>query len=97
MFSAPFEHFSYQEHKDQVSKRIAGLRTTFRRSDFFETRGGEPRVFMNTTNNLDKVSRHAGLDRDDVSRVLEEEGVGAFVKSFDELLDTLGQKAETLI
>jgi transaldolase len=39
----------------------------------------------------------AGIDLDDVSRVLEEEGVGAFVKSFDELLDTLGQKAETLI
>ena len=38
----------------------------------------------------------AGIDLDDVSRVLEEEGVGAFVKSFDELLDTLGQKSETL-
>ena len=38
----------------------------------------------------------AGVDLGDVARVLEEEGVGAFVKSFDELLGTLGQKAEAL-
>tara|TARA_Y100000310_G_scaffold268204_2_gene280700 strand:+ start:1423 stop:2514 length:1092 start_codon:yes stop_codon:yes gene_type:complete len=37
-----------------------------------------------------------GVDLDDVSRVLEEEGVGAFVKSFVELLETLGQKADEL-
>jgi transaldolase len=38
----------------------------------------------------------AGVDLGDVARVIEEESVGAFVKSFDELLGTLGQKAESL-
>ncbi len=38
----------------------------------------------------------AGVDLDDVGRRLEEEGVAAFAKSFDELLDTLGTKAEAL-
>jgi len=37
--------------------------------------------------------RNAGVDLDDVTRVLEDEGVSAFVKSFDELLDALGDKA----
>jgi transaldolase len=37
-----------------------------------------------------------GVDLADVSRVLEEEGVTAFVKSFDELLDTLTEKAHGL-
>jgi transaldolase len=35
----------------------------------------------------------AGVDMADVSRVLEEEGVAAFVKSFDELLQSLTDKA----
>ena len=38
----------------------------------------------------------AGVDLEDVGRRLEDEGVAAFEKSFDELLDTLGTKAEAL-
>jgi len=38
----------------------------------------------------------AGVDLDDVGRRLEDEGVAAFEKSFDELLGTLGAKAEQL-
>ncbi len=38
----------------------------------------------------------AGSDLDDVGRRLEDEGVAAFEKSFDELLGTLGVKAEQL-
>lgn len=34
-----------------------------------------------------------GVDLDDVARVLEDEGVAAFVKAFDELLSSLDQKA----
>jgi transaldolase len=37
-----------------------------------------------------------GVDLDDVGRVLEEEGVSAFVKSFDEVLTTLGDSADEL-
>jgi transaldolase len=36
-----------------------------------------------------------GVDLDDVSRVLEEEGVAAFVKAFEELVSSLDQKAQT--
>ena len=35
-----------------------------------------------------------GVDVDDVTRVLEDEGVAAFEKSFDELLEALTTKAE---
>jgi transaldolase len=38
----------------------------------------------------------AGVDLDDVARVLEEEGVSAFAKSFEELLTTLEEKARSL-
>jgi transaldolase len=38
----------------------------------------------------------AGVDMDDVSAVLEDQGVSAFTKSFDELLQTLTDKATTL-
>ena len=38
----------------------------------------------------------AGVDLDDVSRVLEEQGVSSFAKSFDELITSLATKAETL-
>jgi len=34
------------------------------------------------------------VDLADVARVLEDEGVAAFAKSFDELLGSLGEKAE---
>jgi transaldolase len=37
-----------------------------------------------------------GVDLDDVGRRLEDEGVAAFAKAFDELLGTLGEKAELL-
>ena len=37
-----------------------------------------------------------GVDMDDVSRTLEDEGVAAFVKSFDELMQTLHDKANAL-
>jgi transaldolase len=36
-----------------------------------------------------------GIDLDDVARVLEDEGVTAFIKAFDELLSSLDQKAQT--
>ena len=36
-----------------------------------------------------------GVDLDDVARVLEEEGVSAFVKSFDELLGSLSEKVDS--
>lgn len=36
-----------------------------------------------------------GIDLDDASRVLEDEGVTAFVKSYDELIASLDQKAQT--
>ncbi|MDD9368630.1 MAG: transaldolase [Acidimicrobiales bacterium] len=38
----------------------------------------------------------AGVDMDDVGRVLEEQGVSSFAKSFDELTTSLATKAETL-
>ena len=44
---------------------------------------------------LDRL-RELGVDLDDVGRVLEEEGVSAFVKSFDEVLTTLGDSADEL-
>lgn len=37
-----------------------------------------------------------GVDLDDVSRVLEDQGVASFAKSFDELIDSLAAKAEEL-
>jgi transaldolase len=37
----------------------------------------------------------AGVDMDDVEQTLEDEGVGAFFKSFDELLQQLTDKAAT--
>jgi transaldolase len=40
--------------------------------------------------------REAGVDLDEVARLLEEQGVAAFEKSFDELLETLGAKADDL-
>jgi transaldolase len=38
----------------------------------------------------------AGVDLDDVSRVLEDQGVASFAKSFDELITSLTDKAEAL-
>jgi len=37
-----------------------------------------------------------GVDLDDVAQVLEDEGVAAFSKSFDELLSSLTTKAHDL-
>jgi transaldolase len=44
---------------------------------------------------LDAI-RAVGVDLDDVSRVLEDQGVASFAKSFDELMTTLAAKAEDL-
>jgi transaldolase len=44
---------------------------------------------------LDRLAA-VGVDMADVSRTLEEEGVAAFVKSFDELMQTLHDKANAL-
>jgi transaldolase len=44
---------------------------------------------------LEKL-REAGVDMDDVVRVLEDEGVAAFAKSFDEAVDVLTTKAAEL-
>jgi transaldolase len=37
-----------------------------------------------------------GIDMDDVGRVLEEEGVASFSKSFDELIASLERKSAEL-
>ena len=37
-----------------------------------------------------------GIDFEDVSKTLEDEGVASFAKSFDELLSSLGDKASAL-
>jgi transaldolase len=39
---------------------------------------------------------NAGIDIDDVTRLLEDEGVASFAKSFDELLDSLNAKAQAI-
>ena len=44
---------------------------------------------------LDQLAA-VGIDLGDVARVLEDEGVSAFVKSFDELIQALTDKAATL-
>ena len=44
---------------------------------------------------LDRLAE-AGIDMADVSRVLEQEGVASFVKSYDELLQALSDKANAL-
>jgi transaldolase len=44
---------------------------------------------------LDEIAA-AGVDVDDVSRVLEDQGVASFAKSFDELITALTDKAEAL-
>ena len=43
---------------------------------------------------LDRLAQ-AGVDLDDVTQVLEDEGVAAFVKSFDELLEALATKVRS--
>jgi transaldolase len=43
---------------------------------------------------IDGVGR-VGVDLDEVSAVLEEQGVASFAKSFDELMGSLGEKAAT--
>jgi transaldolase len=44
---------------------------------------------------LDEIA-DVGVDIDDVTRVLEEEGVSSFSKSFDELMQALHDKSQTL-
>jgi transaldolase len=43
-----------------------------------------------------KSLRSYGVDVDEVARKLEREGVASFIKSFDELVEALNQKAATL-
>ena len=45
---------------------------------------------------LDDIAA-VGVDLDDVSRVLEEQGVASFAKSFDELITSLSAKAADLV
>jgi transaldolase len=54
-----------------------------------DTHGDEPRQILEELGEL-------GIDLLDVGRVLETEGVASFSKSFDELLEILGQKAASL-
>jgi transaldolase len=54
-----------------------------------DTHGDEPRQILEELVEL-------GIDLLDVGRVLETEGVASFSKSFDELLEILGQKAASL-
>ncbi len=42
------------------------------------------------------ASATAGVDMADVGHVLEDEGVASFTKSFDELIQTLSDKANAL-
>lgn len=44
---------------------------------------------------IDGLAR-LGIDLEEVGATLEHDGVGAFVKSFDEALTTLGQRADTI-
>jgi transaldolase len=44
---------------------------------------------------LDQLAQ-VGIDMSDVSRVLEEEGVASFVKSYEELLQALTDKANAI-
>ena len=58
-----------------------------------ERRGGaDPHAAPATPDRLAEL----GVDMADVTRVLEDEGVASFSKSFDELLGVLGDKAEQL-
>ena len=52
----------------------------------------DPQGAASVLHSLPKV----GVDLADVARVLEDEGVAAFVKSFDELMQSLEDKAATL-
>jgi transaldolase len=67
--------------------------------DAFERRGT---VKCTINRNMDEAHQvmedlaRVGVDMDDVGRTLEEEGVASFVKSFDELMGTLGDKAAEL-
>jgi transaldolase len=54
-----------------------------------DTNGDEPREVLEGLAEL-------GIDLNDVGRVLEDEGVASFSKSFDELLEILGTKASDL-
>jgi transaldolase len=47
------------------------------------------------TNLIDELAA-AGIDMEDVAQVLESEGVASFAKSFDELMQSLSDKATTL-
>jgi len=65
---------------------------------FFEDHGtlartvdADPDVALGTLAQL----KDAGIDMEDVEQTLEDEGVHSFAKSFDELLQSLSDKAAT--
>ncbi|HXW38487.1 MAG TPA: transaldolase [Acidimicrobiales bacterium] len=53
-------------------------------------------VDVDAARRLESELAAAGIDLDDVSRVLEDEGVASFAKSFDELVQSLTDKANAL-
>ena len=67
--------------------------------DAFEDHGTLARTidddFQAARDTLDAI-RAVGVDVDEVGRVLEEQGVASFAKSFDELMSSLTTKAEEL-
>jgi len=65
----------------------------------FEDHGAVSRTIDNTLEDARSVMKglaQVGIDIDDVTQTLENEGVAAFEKSFDELIGALGEKAEGL-
>jgi transaldolase len=52
----------------------------------------DPEAAQRTLDAIEEV----GVDLDDVSRVLEDQGVATFAKSFDELISALEAKAEAM-
>jgi transaldolase len=50
---------------------------------------------LNDAHTVVDALAEVGVDLHDVTRVLEDEGVASFSKSFDELLDSLTAKAES--
>ncbi len=67
--------------------------------DAFERRGTVARTVNRDVDQAHQVMEDlakVGVDMADVSRTLEEEGVGSFAKSFDELMSALDDKAAEL-
>lgn len=66
--------------------------------DAFEAHGTVARTVDGATDAAERVwdqLQDVGVDLDDVARVLEDEGVSAFTKAYDELIASLDEKAQT--